>query len=116
LPQSTGFHPRFERNLIARVGIAGGLLTFFWRRKIWWMIPLAGALLILGVLLRYGLLAIIVTFYTFMAMEALPLTTNLARPYATSSVLLMVAIVAVSAYGFYASRGDEPLFGRPILD
>jgi presenilin-like A22 family membrane protease len=45
---------RFFRNLFARVGIAGGLLTFFWRRKIWWMIPLAGALLILGVLVIFG--------------------------------------------------------------
>jgi hypothetical protein len=51
-----------------------------------------------------------------MAMEALPLTTDLARPYASSSVLLMVAITAVAAYGFYASRGNEPLFGRALLD
>ena len=79
-------------------------------------IVIFGISLVLGVLLRYGLLAIIVTFYTFMAMEALPLTTNLARPYAASSVLLMLAIVGVSAYGFYASRGDEPLFGRALLD
>ncbi len=45
---------RFFRNLVARLGIAGSLLTFFWRRKIWWMIPLAGALLILGVLVIFG--------------------------------------------------------------
>ena len=79
-------------------------------------IVICGISLILGVLLRFGLLAIIVTFYTFMAMEALPLTTDLSRPYASSSVLLVLAIIAVAAYGFYASRGDEPLFGRPLLD
>ena len=77
---------------------------------------IGGISLILGVLLRFGLLALIVTFYTFMAMEALPLTTDLSRPYASSSVLLVLALVAVAAYGFYASRGDEPLFGRPLLD
>jgi serine/threonine-protein kinase len=75
-----------------------------------------GIAMILGVLLRYGLLALIVTFYTFMVMEALPLTTDLSRPYASSSALVMLAIAAVAAYGFYASRGDEPLFGRPLLD
>ena len=79
-------------------------------------IVVSGISLLLGVLLRCGLLAIIVTFYTFMAMEALPLTTDLSRPYASSSALLMLAIIAVAAYGFYASRGDEPLFGRPLLD
>jgi len=68
------------------------------------------------VLLRVGLLAIVVTFYTFMAMEAIALTTDLSRPYAGSSVLLMLAVTAVSAYGSYASRGDELLFGRALLD
>jgi len=79
-------------------------------------IVVAGISLIFGVLLRFGLLSLIVTFYTFMAMEALPLTTDLSRPYASSSVLLILAITAVAAFGFYASRGDEPLFGRPLLD
>ena len=35
--------------------------------------------------------------------------------FAIGTVLLL-AIAAVSAYGFYASRGDEPLFGRALLD
>ena len=41
------FVHRFARNTTARVGIAGGLLTFFWRRKLWWMTPLVAMLLIL---------------------------------------------------------------------
>jgi hypothetical protein len=79
-------------------------------------IVFAGIALMFGVLLRFGLLSLMVTFYTFMAMEAIPLATDLSRPYASSSVLLMMAITAVAAYGFYASRGDEPLFGRALLD
>jgi serine/threonine-protein kinase len=79
-------------------------------------IAVGGISLILGVLLRFGLLSLIVTFYTFMAMGALPLTTDFARPYASSSALLVLAIAAFAAFGFYASRGDEPLFGRPWLD
>ena len=48
------FVRRFARNTIARVGIAGGLLTFFWRRKLWWMTPLVAMLLILGILVIFG--------------------------------------------------------------
>jgi hypothetical protein len=51
-----------------------------------------------------------------MAMEAIPLTTDLSRPYASSSALLILAIISVAAFGFYASRGNEPLFGRALLD
>jgi hypothetical protein len=79
-------------------------------------IVVTGISLIVGLLLRFGLLSLVVTFYTFMAMEAIPLTTDLSRPYASSSVLLILAITGMAAYGFYASRGDEPLFGRPLLD
>ena len=45
---------RFFRNFFARFAIAGGLLTFFWKRKIWWMVPLAAVLLLLGVLVIFG--------------------------------------------------------------
>src|SRR2546430_9081064 len=41
--------------------------------------------LMFAVLLRYGLLALVVTFYTFLLIEAFPLTTDLARPYAGRS-------------------------------
>jgi hypothetical protein len=80
------------------------------------VIVAAGIALMFGVLLRFGLLSLIVTFYTFMAMEAIPLTTDLSRPYAGSAVLLLLAITAMAAYGFVASRGDEPLLGRALLD
>jgi hypothetical protein len=45
---------RFFRNLVARLGIAGGLLTFLWHRKVWWMIPLVVVLLVLSVLVIFG--------------------------------------------------------------
>ena len=77
---------------------------------------LAGVSLVIGVLLRFGLLAVIVTFYTFLAMEIFPLTTDLSRPYAGTSAVVLLAIAALAAYGFYASRGGEPLFGRTLLD
>ena len=69
-----------------------------------------------SVLLRFGLLSVIVMFCTFMVMDIFPLTTDFSRPYAGASLLLLLGIAAVSALGFYASRGSEPLFGRTILD
>jgi len=75
-----------------------------------------GIVLMYGVRLRFGLLAVVVTFYTFLSLEIFPLTTDLARPYAGTSMMLVIAVVVVSMYGYYASRGDEPIFGRAILD
>ena len=45
---------RFFRNTFARVGIAGALLGFFWKRKAYWMIPLVVVLLVLGILVIFG--------------------------------------------------------------
>jgi hypothetical protein len=38
-------------NIRARVSIAGELLAFLWAVKLWWLIPMVGSLLILGVLI-----------------------------------------------------------------
>jgi hypothetical protein len=64
----------------------------------------------------WGLLALVVTFYTFLLIEAFPLTADLARPYAGASILLLLGIAGLSVFGFYASRGGEPMFGRALLD
>ena len=45
---------RFFRNSFERLRIAGGLLVFLWRRKVWWMIPLVAVLLVLSVLVMFG--------------------------------------------------------------
>lgn len=45
---------RFLRNTFARIGIAGNLLGFFWRRKAYWMVPLVAMLLVLGILVIFG--------------------------------------------------------------
>jgi hypothetical protein len=80
------------------------------------VISLTGIALVFTVLLRFGLLALGVMFYTFMSMEIFPLTTDFTRPYASASIVLPLGIAALSVFGFCASRGDEPLFGRNLLD
>jgi len=79
-------------------------------------IALLGIALVLTVLLRFGLLSLFVTFYTFLLIEAFPLTTDFSRPYAGTSVALLAAVAGLSVCGLIASRGDEPIFGRTILD
>jgi serine/threonine-protein kinase len=75
-----------------------------------------GVALAFGVLLRFGIFALVTMFYTFLVLDLFPLTTDLTRPYVGTSVVLLAAIAGLSAYGFYASRGREPLFGRALLD
>ncbi len=76
---------------------------------------IAGVALMFAVLLNFGLLALTVAFLTMLLGEVFPMTLNMARPYAGTSVMLMLFMVALSAYGYYASRGNEPLFGRDFL-
>lgn len=45
---------RLVRDLGDKFGIAGELLAFFWRRKLWWMIPLVTVLLLFGLLIVVG--------------------------------------------------------------
>lgn len=38
----------------ARMGILGELLAFFWRRKLYWLVPMIIALILIGVLIAAG--------------------------------------------------------------
>jgi uncharacterized membrane protein len=38
-----------RRPFLDRLGTLGELLRFFWRRKLWWMIPMILVLLLIGV-------------------------------------------------------------------
>jgi len=39
------------RDLFARMGILGELLSFLWRRKLYWLIPMIIALLVFSVII-----------------------------------------------------------------
>ena len=41
------------RNAGARVSIAGELLAYLWRRKLWWMIPMVLVFVLFGLLLVF---------------------------------------------------------------
>ncbi len=41
----------YIQRVIARLGIIGELLAFFWERKLWWMIPMVLVLMLYAVLI-----------------------------------------------------------------
>jgi hypothetical protein len=45
-----------------RLGIAGELLSFFWRNKRWWVLPMVVVLLLMGVLLVLAQSSVIAPF------------------------------------------------------
>lgn len=45
------FIVRHVSDFTSRIGIAGELLTFLWRAKMWWLIPMVVALLLFAVII-----------------------------------------------------------------
>ncbi len=39
------------KNFASRAGIVGELLSFFWKERLWWMIPMIIVLILLGALI-----------------------------------------------------------------
>jgi hypothetical protein len=44
----------FLRSIESNLGVAGELLTFLWKRKLWWLIPMVLVLLLFGLLLVFA--------------------------------------------------------------
>jgi len=44
----------FIRSMTSNVGVVGELLTFLWKRKLWWLIPMVAVLLLFGLLLIFA--------------------------------------------------------------
>jgi hypothetical protein len=42
------------RDAVRRLGVVGDLLTFLWRERLWWMIPLFVALAVVAALVVLG--------------------------------------------------------------
>ena len=44
----------FFRGMSTNLGVVGEILTFLWKRKLWWLIPMVVILLIFGLLLVFA--------------------------------------------------------------
>ena len=63
------------------------------------------------VLFRYGLLPLAIALFIDNAVTDIPLTPHLSAWWAGASTLTLIAFLALAAFGFYASRAGQPLFG-----
>ena len=44
----------FIKGMITNMGVAGEVVVFLWRRKLWWLIPMVIVLLLFGLLLIFA--------------------------------------------------------------
>jgi serine/threonine-protein kinase len=65
---------------------------------------------------RLGLVATVMLFLTNMTMSSAVVTLDSSKWFFGNSILLIALPAALAMYGFYVSRGGEPLFGRRVLD
>ena len=69
------------------------------------------SLVYIGVLVRFGMFPLMISYLTSTLVNS-GLTADVSKLYAPTSVWLMALVVAMAAFGFYASRAGEPLFGK----
>ena len=67
-------------------------------------------------ILRFGLLATITLFFVNFVLSSAVLTLDTSKWFFSTSATLLLMVAVLATYGFYASRGGEPLLGRRILD
>ena len=65
-----------------------------------------------GVLVRFGMLPLIISYLMNGIVSASGLTADFNKLYAPTAIWLMVLVAALAAFGYYASRAGEPLFGK----
>jgi hypothetical protein len=63
-------------------------------------------------LFRFGLLPLTVAAFADNVATGIPLTLNLSAWWATPSLLTLALLIGLAAFGFYAARAGQPLFGN----
>ena len=52
--QKTDNKPNAMQDFVMRMGVLGELVTFLWKRKLYWLIPLVVTLLVFAILIIVG--------------------------------------------------------------
>jgi hypothetical protein len=85
-----------------------------------WAINLVGVTLVIAIIVltvkNLGLLATVVLFLASSIIADAAFTLDTSKWFFADSLLILLIPMTMAAYGFYASRGGEPLLGRRILD
>jgi len=108
----------------AAVTVAIALFTFTTARSIGeggsWAVSLAAVILFISIIVltvKYlGLLATVLLFLVDFIISGAPFTLDTSKWFFADSLLVLLIPITMACYGFYASRGGEPLLGRRILD
>jgi serine/threonine-protein kinase len=77
---------------------------------------LIGTTMLVTVMLRFGLLTTVTFFAVNFLLASGVFTMDPAKWFFPGSTTLLLVVLAIALYGFYASRGSEPLFGKHLLD
>jgi serine/threonine-protein kinase len=107
----------------AAVLVAIALFTFTGTRSMTsvgpFAIDLLTVILFLSIIVltiqRLGLLSAVVQSLVFFSLPS-TVTLDTSRWFFADALLPILVTAALAGYGFYASRGGEPLFGRRLLD
>ncbi len=84
-----------------------------------WLGLLVGAFTVSAIvfmMLRFGLLATLTFFLASFLLSLTAVTLDAGKWFFPTSMMMLLIVAAMALYGFYASRGGEPLFGRRLLD
>jgi serine/threonine-protein kinase len=68
--------------------------------------------LLVTTLVIFGMLPLTVAFFVNQTLNNGPFTLDMSKQYAGTSLWTLVLVAGVAAFGFYASRGNEPLLGN----
>jgi hypothetical protein len=79
-------------------------------------IALVIAALTLIVLLRFGLLALAVSQFTFFFLMHFPYTFDFSRWYAGRSLFALLIVLGLALFGFRTALAGQPMFGSAVLD
>lgn len=66
--------------------------------------------------LRFGLLAVVASYFFTNILGSFPLTTQTSSWYSGLSFAGILLLAAMAFYGFYASLGGRPVFGGTVLE
>ena len=76
---------------------------------------ISGALLTL-LTMRFGLLSLIVAWFTWRLLAAVPMTLEFTHWRAIPSNWTLAMLIGLALFGFYASRAGQPLFGSILRE
>jgi hypothetical protein len=66
-------------------------------------------LIAMTVLLRWGVLALALTFFTSALLDSFPITLDLSNWYASRSLFMLAILLALLFYGVRLATGNRPL-------